>query len=129
MQLIPGVRQAIVTPKQRVPEVTHEDVERIIHRDWPAQAAAALLIEIAAIEVREKPRVVLACLKTSGGDMKRLRNNLAEAAGYWRELISEAEYPEATKRWRPSTKISGEELDAMFERDWRQYSQWLGRAE
>jgi hypothetical protein len=52
-----------------------------------------ILALIATVEVREKPRVVLACLKIADGNVDRLRNELANASGYYREILSEAESP------------------------------------
>ena len=46
----------------------------------------------------EKPRVILACLKASNGDIQKLKGNLANAAGYYREIIGEAEYPNYMKK-------------------------------
>jgi transposase-like protein len=42
------------------------------------------------VEVREKPRVILACLKNANGNLEKLQAELANAAGYWREIIGEA---------------------------------------
>jgi hypothetical protein len=80
------------------------------------------------VEVWEKPRVVLACLKLAGGNLDRLRANLADASGYYRELLSQAEYPLATKRWFRIDRLSEDEVRAIYEKDWRQYSEWLTRA-
>ena len=87
-----------------------------------------ILALIATVEVREKSRVVLACLKIAEGDLDRLRTNLADASGYYRELLSEAEYPLATKRWFRIESLSEDEVRAIYEKDWRQYSEWLSRA-
>jgi hypothetical protein len=85
--------------RQPTPSVTENDVERIVRRDYPANVADEILALIATVTVREKPRVVLACLKIASGNVDRLRANLSCASGYYRELLGEAEYPLATKRW------------------------------
>jgi hypothetical protein len=72
--------------------------------------------------------VVLACLKVASGDLDRLRANLSCASGYYRELLSEAEYPLATKRWSRIQSLPEEEVRAIYDKDWRQYCDWLNRA-
>lgn len=89
-------------------------MERIVRRDYPANVAGEILDLIASISVREKPRVVLACLKI--------------ASGYYWELLSEAEYPLATKRWSRIQSLPEDEVRAIYDKDWRQYSEWLTRA-
>jgi len=69
---------------------------------------------IATVTVREKPRVVLACLKIANGDLDRLRANLADASGYYRELLSEAEYPLATKRWSRIHSMHEDEVRDIY---------------
>jgi hypothetical protein len=114
--------------EQPTPSVTNRDVERIVRRDFPANLAGEILELIAAVEVREKPRVVLACLKIASGDLDRLRANLSSASGYYRELLSEAEYPLATKRWSRIQSLPEAEVRAIYDKDWQQYSEWLTRA-
>src|SRR5262245_32321317 len=114
-------------PPQPTPSVTEEDVERVVRRDYPAHFRDAIFALIAKVEVREKPRVVLACLKIAGGDMERLRGELANADGYYREILSDAEYPLASKRWSRIQSLPEAEVRAIFDKDWRQYSEWLNR--
>ena len=76
-----------MTPvRQPTPSVTEHDVERIVRRDYPATVAAEVLELIATASVREKPRVVLACLKIASGNLDRLKANLASASGYYRDI-------------------------------------------
>ncbi len=114
--------------RQPTPSVTERDVERIVRRDYPASAAREILELIATVSVQEKPRVVLACLKIASGDFDRLRANLSCASGYYRELLGEAEYPLATKRWSRIESLTEDEVRAIYDKDWRQYSEWLTRA-
>jgi len=114
--------------RQPTPSVTEDDVERIVRRDYPPPVVDDILALIATVEVREKPRVVLACLKIADGSLDRLRANLADASGYYRELLAEAEYPLATKRWFRIETLSEDEIRAIYEKDWPQYSDWLTRA-
>ena len=70
---------------------------------------------------------VPAMLKNGGGSVEKLRGELHNASGWWREIISEAEYPEASRKWFHIEKYSPEEQQAIFDRDWRQYEEWLRR--
>jgi hypothetical protein len=103
---------------QYIPQVSEVDVERIVHRDFPGNPDEILGL-IRGVDVREKPRVVLACLKVADGDLAKLRQQLADAPGYWREIISEAEYP----NYRSSTP----DRDRRIEKDRLQYLAWLNR--
>jgi len=114
-------------PTQPAPDVDMQDVERIVRRDYPADLADTILKDIAAVEVREKARVVLGCLKLAGGNVDRLRGHLGEASGYYREILGEAEYPLATKRWSRIESLTDEERASIYDKDWRQYSEWLHR--
>lgn len=114
-------------PSQPTPSVNDDDVVRVVRRDYSASAVEAILALIATVEVREKPRVVLACLKIANGDLARLRKELADASGYYREILSEAEYPLATKRLFRIDSLTDDEVRAIYDKDWRQYVEWLTR--
>ena len=112
---------------QRTPHVTEQDAWRVLERDYGQHDVTQLRAAISNLDVREKWRVVLACLKSAGGSIDALRGNLESAGGYWRELISEAEYPRATKIWGRIDRLSPTEQEEVFEADWRQYDAWLHR--
>lgn len=111
--------------EQFVPDVSDSDVERIIRRELPAEEQDGIREIIRQLEVREKPRVVLACLKNSGGDVEKLKYNLAEAPGYYREHIGEAEYPNYVKKVFRFDQLSEAEKSRVFEKDKNQYLAWL----
>jgi hypothetical protein len=113
-------------PDQPTPTVTDGDVERVVRRDYPMNVAEILEL-IATIEMREKPRVMLACLKNGGGSVEKLKGELANATGWYREILGEAEYPLATKRWSRIESLSDDEVRAIYEKDWRQYFEWFSR--
>jgi hypothetical protein len=113
--------------QQFVPEGSDSDVERIIQRDFRQEELEQIRGLIRQVEVREKPRVVLACLKNSGGDFGKLKCNLAEASGYYREHIGEAEYPNYMKKIFHIDKLSEAEKSSIVEKDKRQYLAWLHR--
>ena len=113
--------------RQFTPTVSDADVERVIRRDLPPESHEEIRTMIRQLEVREKPRVVLACLKCAGGDLQKLRGNLAEASGYYREILSEAEYPHYMKKHFHIDKLSEAEQRAIIEKDRVQYLAWLHR--
>jgi hypothetical protein len=104
-----------------------DDVERVVRRDYAPDMVADILRQIDATEVREKARVVLTCLKLAKGDVTHLQAYLRDASGWYREFLSEAEYPLASKRWSRMEKMTDEEQASIYERDWKQYIAWLGR--
>ena len=112
---------------QYEPQVTEVDVERIVRRDYPTELQPQVLDLIRDVNVRNKPRVVLACLKNAGSDLEKLKRQLAEAPGYYREIIAEAEYPKYVKKVFRMDSLSNEEKERIFEADKAQYLEWLSR--
>jgi hypothetical protein len=49
------------------------------------------------------------------------------ASGWYREILSDAEYPLATKRLFRLDALSDQERSSIYQRDWNQYVAWLGR--
>jgi hypothetical protein len=82
---------------------------------------------IRGIEVREKPRVIMACLKNADGNFEKLQGELANAGGWWREIIGEAEYPSYTKKMFRIDRLSADEKERIIEKDKTQYLAWLHR--
>ena len=52
---------------------------------------------------------------------------LSALCGATTRVLSEAEYPLATKRWFRLASLPEDEVRAIYEKDWRQYSEWLTR--
>jgi hypothetical protein len=110
---------------QYVPAVSDEDVERVVRRDYPAEIHSVIHQLLRSVDVREKPRVILACLKNAGGNVEKLKAELTNADGDWREIIGEAEYPNYTKKMFRIDGLSTEERERIIEKDKRQYLEWL----
>jgi hypothetical protein len=113
---------------QYVPDVSEEDIKRIVRRDFSAEFLGAIHEMIRGVEVREKTRVVLACLKNAKGSFEKLKGELTNADGYWREIISEAEYPNYSKKMFRMDELSADEKQRIIEKDKNQYLMWLHRA-
>jgi hypothetical protein len=114
---------------QYVPDVTAHDMMRVIERDFPPDAHPTILEWIRKCDAYEKTRSVMAALKNSRGDLTKLEGELAAAAADWRDVISEAEYPNYTRVWLRIERLSPEEVARVIEKDKQQYLAWLGRPE
>lgn len=112
---------------QFTPEVSVEDIERVLKRDFPAEHQQELREMIQSIQVIEKPRVVVACMKNAGGDVQKLKGNLHEASGYYREILGEAEYPFYIKKMFRIEKLTEQEKAEIIEKDKRQYLNWFNK--
>ena len=103
---------------QSAPEVNEQDVRRVLQRDYADADQDALWEAFRGLDVRERWRVVLACMKNAGGVVDALHRQLNYADTDDRDVLSEAEYPLATRKWsriqssprtsaRPSTTRTG----------------------
>jgi hypothetical protein len=112
---------------QFIPQVTQEDIERVLQRDFSAEHWREIREMIQKVRVREKDRVMLACMKVAAGDVQKLKRNLNEAAGYYREIVGEAEYPFYVKKIFRIDKLNEKEKADIVEKDKKQYLDWLNR--
>jgi hypothetical protein len=110
---------------QYVPTVSERDIERVVRRDYPPDLHAAIHEMIRGVEVREKARVIMACLKNANGNFQKLKGELTNADGWWREIISEAEYPNYTKKMFRIDRLSANEKERIIEKDKHQSLTWL----
>lgn len=110
---------------QYLPDIQETDVDRVVQRDYPVELQPVIRDLIKNVEVIEKPRVIMACLKIANGNFERLKGELANASGWWREIIGEAEYPNYTKKMFRIDRLSPEEKQRIIEKDRRQYLAWL----
>jgi hypothetical protein len=108
-------------------EVSEEDLERLLLRDYGHGDLDRIRGWIRDVDMREKLRVVAACLKNAAGSVERLQGELQNASGYYREILSEAEYPNATRKWSRWEKLSEAEQQALIDQDARQYEDWFRR--
>ena len=113
--------------KQSTPEVTQEDVERIVRRDFaPTEVAAAMaLLERYGGESwhREIERVRLAVLKLANGDLQRLAVQVDEAGKDYRDILGPAEFPGYMEHH--DAALDDAEKQRIIDADWHQYQQWL----
>ena len=115
--------------RQPHPQLTRDDVERIIRRDFPRDFGDAFELlsnysnDVAAVEAR----VRMACLKFSNGNLERLRQGVEIAQMDSRDVLVVAEYPEYHKRVEFRSELRETEIQAIIDRDWKQYQDWLKR--
>jgi hypothetical protein len=114
---------------QPIPGVTQSDVERIVRRDFLQEEFHAVmsLLDEYGVESwqRERPRVQLAVLKLSAGDLKKLRDQIASAKCDYRDVLSGAEYPDYSIKCTGLRQPSAEERVRIIQSDWKQYESWL----
>jgi len=116
---------------QPIPEVTEEDVLRVVRRDFPANFNSAILVlnEYGTESwQREQPRVRMAVLKVAQGDLDALKQAVNAAKRDFRDIVAAAEYPNYFRAWRVTGgDVSREERQKMIAADWTQYQEWLQR--
>lgn len=113
--------------EQFVPQVSVEDVDRILKRDYPADRHAAIMRMIDDAGQGDHPRVVLACLKNAGGNMERLESQFSDAGMDWRDVIAGAEYPNYRRKALVIDQLPAAEQQAIVDLDRSQYLEWLLR--
>lgn len=118
--------------EQPTPIVSQADVERIVRRDYPQDKYANIISVLDGYGVsewhRETNRVRLAVLKLANGNIQDLRRFIEWAKSDYRDVLSPAEYPLASKKWSKMRNMSKDEVEAIYKKDWEQYQQWLNRA-
>ena len=118
-------------PKQPTPSVDSADVKRVIARDPAAHPAAevqAILSQYGRKEwQREVPRVHLAILKLSNGNIATLRGVTALACRDYRDVLTPAE----SRRYADLLFFSPDHArqEAAIAADWQEYQAWLNREE
>ncbi len=115
--------------EQFIPQVHEEDVLRVVYRDYPLEQHTQVLELIEDCKTKHSARIILACLKIANGSLVKLKQQLADASGYWREIISQAEYPNYSKKQFRiiDGRISEQEQRTIVEMDKSQYLEWLNR--
>ena len=113
--------------RQPIPDVTLNDVERIVRRDFPEEQFDSVMAVLNRYESkRERPRVQLATLKLANGDLEALQKQIRTALEDFRDVLAPAEYPESSKQgFRALLELPAEEKRRVFDSDWRQYETWL----
>ena len=110
---------------QPVPKVSQPDVDRVIARDFEPAVRGQLEALLADPALNLSPRVVLAVLKLSDGDIAAAEANLETARMDWRDVIAYAEYPAYMKATSGSARPDPDRRSELIQADWEQYECWL----
>ena len=110
--------------EQPVPDVTEEDVTRVVIRDF-GESHIATITSILA-EYGSSPRVRLAILKLSNGDIGQLKEATKTAIEDYRDVLAAAEYPRYFSEVG-FDNIPESKEQAIVDDDWNQYRDWLER--
>jgi hypothetical protein len=114
---------------QPIPEVTRDDVERVVCRDFTADeypAVTAMLGEYGTERWHREPtRVQLAVLKVANGSVQKLRACIDSAKRDYRDALAAAEYPGSCKVGFRIRELPEKERRRIIDEDWRQYEEWL----
>ncbi len=115
---------------QPAPEITREDIERLVRRDYGHDSAPGVLkmLEEYGTEGwhREPERVRAAILKLSGGKLEKLRHNVETAKKDYRDVLAYAEYPRYFME--PGVDaMPAAEREKIIQADWKDYQEWLHR--
>jgi hypothetical protein len=115
--------------RQPIPDVTAEDVKRIVRRDFPVAAfedVMAIVAEYASRWESATPRIQLAALKLANG-RDSLRRWIDAAKLDYRDVLVPAEYPKYSKKTLRGRTLSKHERHQLFESDRQLYERWLRR--
>jgi hypothetical protein len=110
---------------QPTPTVSQSDVDRIVERDYPEDSFAAIRMILERYNSNEPHRVRLAILKLANGNVTDLKCFVESARCDFRDVLSPAEYPLATKKWSQMGKMATDEKETIYRKDWEQYQNWL----
>jgi hypothetical protein len=114
--------------RQPVPDVTADDVKRVVRRDFPdsqSEEAMAVLNGYSSQWRIAAARVQLGALKLADGDIESLRRHVAAANQDYRDVLTAAEYPGYWKATSSLYSLPAGEHQRLMDADWRQYEAWL----
>jgi hypothetical protein len=121
----------LMQPRQPIPQVTAEDVERVARRDFSADEHSTVMATLSEYGTekwqREPARVRLAALNVANGSIQELRACIELAKRDYRDVLAAAEYPAYYKIGFHVLKLPPEEQSRVIQSDWRQYDEWLKR--
>lgn len=116
---------------QPIPQVTPDDVERIVCRDFAADEYTTVTAMLNEYGVEKwqggTTRVQLAALKVANGSLQKLRASIESAKSDYRDALAAAEYPAYCKIGFRVREVPEKERRRIIDEDWRQYEEWLKR--
>lgn len=113
---------------QPTPNVTRDDVLRVIRRDFSEPESEVLaILDLNSVKWGlERDRVQLAILKLAAGDFEAMKLHIDTACCDYRDVLVSAEYPAFAKHgW--NIPLKRKEEASIYKQDWDQYQHWLTR--
>jgi hypothetical protein len=107
--------------QQFAPNVSDADVERILKREVPLDKQAEIREIVARLEVREKRRVVVACLKNARRDMSKLKEPARRSAWLLSRNRQRGRIPQLREPPLHLDRLSERERQDIVEKDKQQY--------
>ena len=126
-----GPQPAPEATSQPIPQVTPDDVERVVCRDFTAAeytTVTGMLNEYGTENWHREPtRVRLAALKVANGSVQKLRACIDAAKRDYRDALAAAEFPAYSKIGFRVRESPEKERRRIIDNNWRQYEEWLRR--
>jgi hypothetical protein len=107
-----------------IPDVSNIDVERVLKREYALGQIEQVYMFISLYGLKERPRLVLACLKKAKGNFKDLCSYLFHAQDYCMEYMAFSESPNSLGV-KEFDKLSEQEKERIVNLDKKQYLDWL----
>jgi hypothetical protein len=113
-----------------LPQVTADDVMMVVRRDFAEEKFGIVMAVLNEYGVEkwecEKPRVQLAALKLSNGDLEALNKHINLAKQDYRDVLAAAEYPEySTTGMFHVRELPAQAQRRIIDSDWKQCETWL----
>ena len=113
-----------------MPRITSKKTLEKIKYYWPDEDPEKILMILRQYGQedyeKESPRIQLAIIKLSDGDLEKLVEYVNLAKRDYRDVLAYAEYPEEIRTgFVGMQKLTEEEARAIRERDREQYLNWL----
>jgi hypothetical protein len=115
--------------EQPVAKISDTELEKLIDREFPENSdlVKRKLTEIKSDSQNGQNRIGAAVLKLANSDLNEIDYLIKKANEDFRDIVSQAEYPRASK-YR-SQERSDNELKTDYLNDWNEYSEWKNKKE
>jgi hypothetical protein len=116
----------IILGIEPVAKISREQIDRIVKKDFGKRQYTKIMNALSKYKSetdRDNFRVWSAILKLSESRINRLVSNVRKARSDFRDVITEAEYPEYSQCTFSGMRYFAKKK--IFLRDWNQYKKWL----
>lgn len=113
--------------EQPVAKVSEAELEKLIDREFHKNSdiVKRKLTEIKSNSQNGKNRIAAAVLKLANSDLNAIDSFIKKANEDFRDIVSQAEYPRASKYG--FDERSDNELKTDYLNDWIEYSEWKNK--